>query len=139
MNQISYHLGPTRRSTRDVGYYCNTNGSWDIRENSFGGKFKLVPQLQNTPLPAWKLNILFGDSRVFSLVFMMNLVSIFSSPRMNGTGNGKISGSKRNSNNGNGKNPAKSQHNHLNKPQSMDAFFFENTSTVSTMFPAQDF
>ena len=63
---------------------------------------------------------------------MMNPVSIFSSPRMNG--NGKINGSKRNSTSGNGKNPTKSQHNHLNKPQSMDAFFFGNTSTVSEKF-----
>ena len=55
----------------------------------------------------------------------------YSSPRMNGSGK---NGRKHSSNNGgsSGKNLSKNQHNHLNKPQSMDAFFFGNTSTVST-------
>ena len=49
---------------------------------------------------------------------------------MNGSGK---NGRKNSSNNGgsSGKNLSKNQHNHLNKPQSMDAFFFGNTSTVS--------
>ena len=53
---------------------------------------------------------------------------------MNGSGK---NGRKHSSNNGgsSGKNLSKNQHNHLNKPQSMDAFFFGNTSTVSNKFP----
>ena len=47
---------------------------------------------------------------------------------MNGSGK---NGRKHSSHNGgsSGKNLSKNQHNHLNKPQSMDAFFFGNTST----------
>ena len=73
-------------------------------------------------------------------VIRSNLLSLlkfsqlyFSSPRMNGSGK---NGRKNSSNNGgsSGKNLSKNQHNHLNKPQSMDAFFFGNTSTVSNKF-----
>lgn len=56
-----------------------------------------------------------------------NFASFTSSPRLNGTGNGKAPGSgKRKS-----QHQAKPHANHLSKPQSMDAFFFGNTSSKS--------